>query len=157
MRLALMGYKVTAIEQSPIMAIMLRDGLHRALQDNSFAEDMGGRVTIIEGDSLHILHDLRETEVVYIDPMFPQKRKKSALPPGRIQALHTIVGYEDPVKTKQLITISLQHPVKRVVVKQPKHKDFAHTNPLVVHQGKTIRYEVYAPPTKYFTSNKHVF
>ena len=142
-RLALMGYTVTAIEQSPIISAMLRDGLWRAEMDAACKEALGGRLTIIESDSTQYLQHLKGVEVVYIDPMFPPKRKKSALPPGHIQALQSIVGFEDPVKTKELFNIALQTATQRVVVKRPLHAPQIASNPTTIHEGKIVRYEVY--------------
>ena len=144
-RLSLMGYDVIAIEQSPVISAMLRDGLYRAQQDAGFSKAIGGRLTIVESNSTKHLLGLSEIEVVYIDPMFPQKRKKSALPPGNIQALQSIVGHEDPLQTEQLFETAMQTATQRVVVKRPTYAPHLGTKPVAVHEGKLVRYEVYRP------------
>jgi len=142
-RLALMGYTVTAIERSPILAAMLRDGLWRAKQDEHFKLALGDRLTLIEGDAAHKLQTIESPEVVYIDPMFPPKRKKSALPPGHIQTLQAIVGFEEPEETNTLFEEALHTTAERVVVKRPDHAPQLGPVPVAVHKGKLVRYEVY--------------
>jgi 16S rRNA (guanine1516-N2)-methyltransferase len=141
--LALMGYSVIAIEQSPIISTMIRDGLWRAEQDLGLQEALGGRLQIVEGNSIQNLQSYSDVDVVYLDPMFPPKRKKSALPPGHIQALQSIVGFDNPEDTEKLFDVALQTATERVVVKRPNHTSNMSNNPVVIHTGKLVRYEVY--------------
>lgn len=149
-RLSLMGYHVVAIERSPIISAMLRDGLYRAQQDEQFSEAIGDRLTLVESDSEQYLTRLSDIQVVYIDPMFPPKKKKSALPPGRIQALQSIVGFEDPNQTTRLFEAAMETATRRVVVKRPTHAPQFSTKPIAVHAGKLVRYEVYRPEKPQF-------
>lgn len=144
-RLAMMGYQVVAIEQSPIISTMLRDGLWRAEQIPEVKRAIGNRLRFIESNSVEHLQQMGKVEVVYIDPMFPPKRKKSALPPGHIQALQTIVGYDIPKQTQALFDAALQSVTGRVVIKRPTHAPMMASNPTAVHKGKLVRYEVYRP------------
>lgn len=144
-RLAMMGYEVIAIEQSPIISAMLRDGLWRAEQNTEVREALGGRLTIIESNAIQHFQNIQNVDVVYIDPMFPPKRKRSALPPGHIQALQSIVGYDDPEQTQRLFEASLKVATKRVVVKRPTHAPPMTSSPVATHGGKLVRYEVYRP------------
>ena len=132
------------LERSPIISAMLRDGLYRAQQDEQFNEAIGDRLTLVESDSEQYLTRLSDIQVVYIDPMFPPK-KKSALPPGRIQALQSIVGFEDPNQTTRLFEAAMETATKRVVVKRPTHAPQLNIKPTAVHAGKLVRYEVYCP------------
>ena len=150
--LALMGYHVIAVEQSPIISAMIRDGIWRAEQDVGLRDDLGGRLQFVEGNSLQTLPTIQNIEVVYIDPMFPPKRKKSALPPGHIQALQSIVGYDNPEDTMDLFNTALQTATERVVVKRPTHGPNMSSHPVAIHKGKLVRYEVYRATRK--TINK---
>ena len=143
--LALIGYTVVAIEQSPILSVLLRDGLRRAKQNKDLWTALGGRLVLIEGNSLVSLPTMPRVDVIYLDPMFPPKRKKSALPQGSIQTLQSIVGYDPPDKTNTLFEQAMQTATKRVVVKRPNHAPFFSDNPVAVHRGKLVRYEVYKP------------
>jgi 16S rRNA (guanine1516-N2)-methyltransferase len=144
-RLAMMGYQVVAIEQSPIISAMLRDGLWRAERIPEVKHAIGNRVRFIESNSVEHLQQMKDVEVVYIDPMFPPKRKKSALPPGHIQVLQSIVGYDNPEQTQALFEVALQTATRRVVMKRPTHAPTMSHNSVALHEGKLVRYEVYRP------------
>jgi 16S rRNA (guanine1516-N2)-methyltransferase len=141
--LALMGYTVHAIERSPIISVLLRDGLHRANVNPELRNALGGRLTLDEADSRAIMQNTEGVDVVYMDPMFPPKRKKSALPQGSIQMLQAVVGYDEDIQTKELFDLAMKTAIKRVVVKRPNYAPFFKENPTVVHRGKLVRYEVY--------------
>ena len=147
-RLAMMGYTVTAIEQSPILSAMLRDGLWRANQDSNLAAALGGRLSLVESDSVHYFKKAEQADVIYIDPMFPPKKKRSALPPGHIQALQSIVGFwehEQPKRTQLLFDAAMKTAKHRVVVKRPSHAPKLGDSLVASHVGKLVRYEVYKP------------
>jgi 16S rRNA (guanine1516-N2)-methyltransferase len=144
-RLALMGYRVTALEQVPIVAAMLQDALVRAKQDPQLTEAIGGRLHCVEVDATRWLLQNKEAEVVYLDPMFPPKRKRSALPPGHIQLLQSLVGETSNEATEHLFQAALKSATHRVVVKRPNHAPTMGTNPVAIHEGKLVRYEVYRP------------
>lgn len=143
--LALMGFTVVAIEKSPVVAVMLRDGLRRAIQDVSLWDAIGGRLQFIEADSVDWLSKKHDIDTVYVDPMFPPKKKKSALPPGHIQLLQSIVGDDQSESTQRLFRAARQIAKKRVVVKRPNHAPHFSDHPVAIHQGKLVRYEVYHP------------
>jgi 16S rRNA (guanine1516-N2)-methyltransferase len=141
--LALMGYTVHAVERSPIISVLLRDGLYRASANSELRNALGGRLTIIEADSREIMQNTEDVDVVYMDPMFPPKRKKSALPQGSIQMLQAVVGFDDDAQTKELFDLAMKTATKRVVVKRPNYAPLFNKNPTIVHKGKLVRYEVY--------------
>ena len=141
MLLALMGFQVTAIERSPIVCVLLRDGIRRAKEDADLWRAVDNRLEIIEGDSVELLHKYCGADVVYVDPMFPHKKKTSPLPPGHIQLLGKIVGNDEDADSL-FEAASLSRP-KRVVVKRPRYAPHMRENPVAVHEGKQVRYEVY--------------
>ena len=74
---ALMGYRTTAIERSPVIMALARDGLRRLTARSGITLDK--RLRLIEGDGRVLLPSITPPpEVIYLDPMFPPKRKKSA-------------------------------------------------------------------------------
>ena len=82
-----MGYRVTAIERSAIIAALLQDGLSRA------GELFTGRVDVIAGDTREVLPNIYPApDTVYLDPMFPPKRKHSALAKKSVRTLRDLVG-----------------------------------------------------------------
>jgi 16S rRNA (guanine1516-N2)-methyltransferase len=144
-RLALMGYRVTALEQVPVIAAMLQDALIRAKQNPQLTKALGGRLQFIEVDATQWLLQNKGVGVVYLDPMFPPKRKKSALPPGHIQLLQSLVGDVNNEATENLFKAALNAATRRVVVKRPNHAPLMGSNPAAIHEGKLVRYEVYRP------------
>lgn len=142
MLLALMGFRVTAIERSSIVSVLLRDGMRRAKEDTRLWCAIDCRLTIIEGDSVELLQGFSGADVVYMDPMFPHKKKTSPLPPGHMQLLSAIVGGDEDAQG-MFEAAGLLRP-QRIVVKRPNHAPHMRENPVAVHKGKQVRYEVYA-------------
>lgn len=139
--LASLGCRVTAIERSPIVAALLRDGLRRAGIINP---TVAKRITLITGDAREALGDVDPPpDVIYLDPMFPPKRK-SALGRKPIRLLRQLVG-DDP-DAAELFDIAWQTALRRVVVKRPLHAPSLSDVPTVSHKGKSMRYDVYAKP-----------
>lgn len=144
--LASLGCAVTALERSPILAALLSDGLDRA---RPTAPSIAQRITIIPADAIPWLNNLAAQtpqdnlpHVVYLDPMFPPKRK-SALQPRPLRLLRRLLG-DDP-DAAELFAAALRAARKRVVVKRPFHAPPLAPDPTSSHTGKTIRYDVYVP------------
>lgn len=141
--LASLGCSVHLIERSPIIAALLQDGLERALQDPPTAPIIR-RMKITIGDSIKILKDLPEEErpeIIYLDPMFPQ-RQKSALTKLSMRFIRDIVGAD--YDTEQLLTQALLRAKKRVVVKRPKGAaPVMNKTPNHYIDGKGCRFDVY--------------
>src|SRR5262245_10551419 len=94
--LACMGFDVIAVERSPIIAALLRDGLRRALQIDGLRERLESRFEIINADARDVLQrGDRQFDTVYIDPMFPPKRKASALAKKSIRIVRDVVGDDE--------------------------------------------------------------
>jgi 16S rRNA (guanine1516-N2)-methyltransferase len=142
--LALMGYVVTAVERSPIIGAVLEDGLECALADQRYREALGGRLRVIVGDARDIMRAVDEPpDAVYVDPMFPPKRKASALAKKAARLLRLVVG--DDADAAELVDAALDRAVRRVVVKRPTHAPPLRPDPVVSFAGKLVRYDVYVP------------
>lgn len=139
--LVAMGYRVTAVERSPVMAVLLEDGLSRLAID----PDVRGPFALprlVLADAVHYLADLHEPpDCVYLDPMFPPKRKQSALARRRLRLLREVVG--DDEDHHQLFASALQAATKRVVVKRPDEAPPIADQPDETYAGKLVRYDVY--------------
>jgi len=139
--LACMGYRVIAAERSPIIAALLRDGLRRALNDELLRDYFDDRLEVVNADARQVLGDqLIKPDAVYIDPMFPPKRKASALAKKSIRLVRRIVG--DDEDAADLLEASRQR-VPRVVVKRPTHAPPLAEKPTVSILAKLVRYDVY--------------
>lgn len=163
--LALAGRRVTVIERSPIVAALLADAVERANPkrpaDNTndpsaaSARDSGGtadalgahaaaRLRLIEGDSRRVLRELVDADLpdaIYLDPMFPPKRRASALASKEMQFLAAIVG--DDSDASELLEIARGFARKRVVVKRPPHAPPLAPNPDFTIETKLLRIDGY--------------
>ncbi|TDJ34937.1 MAG: hypothetical protein E2O56_01685 [Gammaproteobacteria bacterium] len=133
-----LGHEVLVIERSPVACALLEGAA------------LLGRFPfpVLFGDARELLGKL-EPEVVYLDPMFPSKRRSSALPPKGPRYLAAVVGPD--ADAEQLLTVAQQVATDRVVVKRPDHAPSLTPAPRSRHEGKLVRYDVYAPvaPTEY--------
>lgn len=139
--LACMGFEVLAIERSPIVAALVEDGLRRAEADSRLRDALCGRLRLVVGDARHVLLELQPApDVVYVDPMFPPKRRASALPKKEIQLLRMVVG--DDEDTGELLRVARTVAQQRVVLKRPTHAPTLEL-PSMSIEGKLVRYDVY--------------
>ncbi len=139
--LASLGCKVLMIERSPIVAALLNDGLQRAVKDSSWKNI---QLELVEADAINYLSELesdQKPDVVYLDPMFPE-RSKSAMVKKEMQLLQVLLGIEQD--SSELLSIAMTVARKRVVVKRPKAApSLTEVTPDLVISGKTSRYDIY--------------
>lgn len=139
MRLALMGFRVTAIERSPVIAALVTDALHRLDPRHALSQ----RLRLIGGDAREVLPGLvPRPDVVYLDPMFPEKRRRSAAVRKELKWLRDLVG--DDTDAQELFEIAHRCATQRVVVKRPDHAPPLVANPAASIAGKLVRYDIYS-------------
>jgi 16S rRNA (guanine1516-N2)-methyltransferase len=137
---SLMGYRTTAIERSPVVLALARDGLRRLTARAGITLDK--RLRLIEGDGRVLLPSITPPpEVIYLDPMFPPKRKKSAAVKKEMRLLRALVG-DDP-DAYELLEISRRVALDRVVVKRPDDAPPLAPDLSMSLAGKLVRYDVY--------------
>lgn len=137
-RLCAMGYGVTVVERSPVMAALLRNAAGRA------ARSLRAVVPpeVVEGDAIvYLAENPGAWDCVYLDPMFPPKRRPSTLPRRPLRLLRELVG-DDP-DTERLYDSAMCAAVKRVVVKRPDHGAPVFGSPSETVKGKLVCYDVY--------------
>lgn len=138
-RLALMGYHVTAIERSAVVAALVNDALGRL--DNS--HPLGQRLQWRTGDARTLLPTLApKPETIYLDPMFPSKRRQSSAVRKELKWLRDLVG-DDP-DSMELFDIARRTATYRVVVKRPDHAPPLAPDPAGSIHGKLVRYDIYS-------------
>jgi len=137
-----MGYDLRCIERSPVMVELLADGFKR-LAKVDWVTNLDIQVPeLISGNAIEVLSALEiKPECVYIDPMFPPKRKKSALPKKSMTILRDLLG--DDEDRAQLFEMAFQAATKRVVVKSPDYAEPIAGQPNESFSGKLLRYDVY--------------
>ncbi|MBX3461518.1 MAG: class I SAM-dependent methyltransferase [Planctomycetes bacterium] len=134
--LAALGCDVTAVERSPVVAALLQDALTRAAGDPAVA-----RIRLVVGDARDAMQRARY-EVVYLDPMFPERRK-SAKVKKEMQYMQALLGDDS---ADDLLAPALACATRRVVVKRPVHAPTLAPAPKPSHvfKGKSVRFDVYA-------------
>lgn len=143
--LASLGCNVQLHERSPIAHALLADGLHRG---RNYAEETGDNELSDILERMHLSHinsigePINDVDVVYVDPMFPE-RKKSAAVNKSMQAFHSIIGKDED--SEALLAHTLAQPVKRVVVKRPRTAPVINgAKPSYALEGKSSRFDIYA-------------
>lgn len=141
--LAHKGYRVIMLERSAVLAMLLQDGLARLYQSFSTASSIS--LELIHQDARIYLPELARKmaiDVVYLDPMFPE-RKKSALPRKEMEILRNLVGND--ADAVELLQISLKAASNRVIVKRPRlAKSLGDIKPTFSVSGKISRFDVYS-------------
>lgn len=160
LRLAGLGCTVTAIERSPWIAALLDDALERVRAGAGTLADMARRITLIHADAREFLTNHADRpDAVYLDPMFPPKRRKRAAVRKELLWLRELAG--DDLDAGALLSAALAAARERVIVKRPNHappiglrrgpqtRDGLIADsplgpkPTVSYPGKLVRYDVY--------------
>lgn len=138
--LASFGAEVFMLERNPVMIALLQDALNRQTQT-----DCQQLKLALQGvDAVTYLDSLKEKDypdVIYIDPMHPE-RSKSALVKKDMQILQHMIGAD--LDALELITLARKRVKSRVVVKWPQKMNFL-VSPTSSVEGKTVRFDVYTP------------
>ena len=150
--LASLGCRMTLLERVPALQDLLADGLARARHESAASDtelaDAVARMHLAGGDAIEYLAELpvaQRPQVIYLDPMFPE-RKKSAAVKKEMQIFHRLVGPDEDAG--RLLAVALEKASRRVVVKRPRLAD-----PLVgrppdhVLRGVRNRFDLYNTAT----------
>ncbi len=120
LRLAGLGCTVIALERSPWIAALLDDTLRRLRASPGVLADMAGRITLIYADARQFLARPGDRpDAVYIDPMFPAKRRKGTAVRKELLWLRELAG--EDADAEALLTAALATARERVIVKRPHH------------------------------------
>ncbi|OUS13220.1 hypothetical protein A9Q89_04145 [Gammaproteobacteria bacterium 53_120_T64] len=143
--LATAGAQVTMFERQPVVAALLADGLRRLCGAGDEQElAIAQRLCLHQGDSLDCAAALAEQappDVIYLDPMFPE-RGKTAKVKKAMAFFHHLVGSDDDAAA--LLPLALATARYRVVVKRPRHAPpLADMKPGLCFEGKSTRFDVY--------------
>lgn len=138
--LASLGCKVILCERHPVVHALLADGLRRAAQDSEIGDWIGERLTLLPfGQTLADIK--QQPDVVYLDPMFPHK-KKAALVKKEMRVFHSLVGPDEDADA--LLPLALELARARVVVKRPGYAGFLNeVKPSAQIETKNNRFDLY--------------
>jgi 16S rRNA (guanine1516-N2)-methyltransferase len=138
--LASLGFEVTLLERSPIIHALLEDGIRRASFDPVTAQVIK-RLQLIQADAINWLKQAERPDIIYLDPMFPE-RQKSALVKKEMRIFQDIISEEDD--TALLLTTALSCAKKRVVVKRPRLAEaIKGPSPSFSLKGSSSRFDIY--------------
>ena len=154
--LAAAGFEVELYERDAAIAALLRDGLARAaVSGDSQLVGIVARMHLHEEDSVAALRALAmagcETscpapDVVYLDPMFPPRRKSAAVK-KKLQLMQQLEHPATDEEAGELLRAALAAHPRKVVVKRPaKGPDLADVKPSYRVEGKAVRFDVLVVP-----------
>lgn len=136
-------YHVTALEQHPFLAFLLIETYKRC-QSSVFKSS----IQFHHVDALSYINEnpMGKFDVVYLDPMYPEK-KKSAATNKKMQILQLLHLSEklNPNDVKQLLIAARKVATKRVVVKRPHFAPPIEIDRVGYTQGKLLRFDIYHP------------
>lgn len=136
--MARMGYRVVAVERSPVFAALIEDGIFQ-LEKSPVKLSINLRF----GDLQSVLPKIKPPpDAVYLDPMFPEGRKPSVKVVRPLAVLRAIC--DDDSDIQNLFDAAIEHATRRVIVKRPNFADPVRPDRLSMSvQGKLVRYDIY--------------
>ena len=144
--LATLGCPMTLIERSPVIFALIENAVERASLNEKFTPILNQGFKLINQDAIDYISDRltsKDTspDVIYIDPMYPD-RKKSALVKKDMQILQRL--HDKDEQASELLETALLYTRKRVVVKRPVHAETLNDRkPSTCIKSKKTRYDVY--------------
>ena len=148
--LARLGCSVVAVERSTVVGALLRDGLARALAETRYElNTIAKRIRLLIADARNVLRKMPDgdaPDVVYLDPMYPT-RKKSALGKKEMRIFRLLVG-DDP-DALDLLEVARGVARQRVVVKRQRYAPALAPGRAFEYLGRTVRYDVYQPISRF--------
>ena len=140
---AAIGCAVTSVERHPLLFLAVDDALRRCLGSHSTIAQHCAEIRLLFDDAETLLRDcdVESFDTVYLDPMFPERRK-SAQVKHEAQLLQYYCGDDDD--SEKLLVIARQRKFKRICVKRPLHSPFLNNEkPSLQYKGKSTRFDVY--------------
>lgn len=144
--LADMGCSVTLCEREPVIATLLDYGRQAALASGEdWLQEVVRRMKLFAGDARELTsEELSIVDVIYLDPMFPQREKSAAVKKEMALFQALLESGEASGNADHLLHWATAQDVARVVVKRPSRAPFlALLQPSHSVTGKAVRFDVY--------------
>ncbi|MBF7073531.1 class I SAM-dependent methyltransferase [Glaciecola sp. MH2013] len=150
--MASVGAKVTMLERSPVISALLEDALKRltvasSSDESGFLEELSANLELVKANATDYINQQSIkplADVIYLDPMFPHK-KKSALVKKEMRAFQQLLGAD--TDSSELLEAALNYAGKRVVVKRPSYAEAialpSGRMPTTAIESKKHRFDVY--------------
>ena len=127
-----MGHDVTMIENSPIVAMLLKNALRRSNNIN---------IKLFFGNAYdYMKHSNEKYDYIYIDFMF-EKLKNKSLSSKNDEALK-MISFNDNDKNK-IIQLAQSVSNKKVIVKEPRNTVSGILRPNFIIKTKLLKYNIY--------------
>ena len=138
--LADLGCRVTLCEQTPALAWLLQDAILCAqVSRHEAVRDAAGRMTVHAGNSE--AQSLGAATVIYIDPMFPERKKAAAVKKEAMMLQYLSASNDGGAS---LMNWASQQAVDRIVVKRPvKAPVLGERKASFSLSGKSVRFDVF--------------
>ena len=134
-----LGHKVIACEQSKVLFLLLSDAINRAKIKLNFLDNLN----LIHGDALDIYKKTNNIDVIYLDPMYPLK-KKNALRSGSISDIKSILMLENIANFEDQVFFDFKkNKFKKIVLKRPIKSKIIDDSLNYQIKGKSTRFDVY--------------
>lgn len=139
--MASLGAEVTLVERQPLIFALLSSAWGACQRQQP---EVAARLILRSGDAFELLHSEERWDVVYLDPMYPHRRKQ-ALPGKEMQFFRELTG-GDP-DADGLLAPARRRADWRVVVKRPLGASaLAETPPDQCLRGSQTRFDLYLSP-----------
>lgn len=141
--LASLGSHVDMMERAAVSYTLIDDALRRArLASDPELELIIQRMNLFEGDSIeHLGSASQRYDVIYLDPMFPNKTKQ-AKAKKEMQAFQALIGKDSDESA--LLEAALSAAIYRVAVKRPKNAaPIEGPQPSAALLGRSSRFDIY--------------
>ena len=138
--LADLGCEVTLFERVPVLAWLLEKAVQAAAVSGvDQVRQAAERMVVRAGDS-KVLCAPAET-VIYLDPMFPERKKAAAVKKESAMLQHLADQADD---SESLWQWAWDQPVERIVVKRPLRAPIlGNIRPAHTLKGKSVRFDVF--------------
>ena len=146
--LSSLGVEVCAVERNPVVGALVSDAIQRATQFQAPDHPLT-HLKIQIGEARTVLEQLAADErpdAIYLDPMFPPRRKSSLVKKEMRILAELTGGATSESELAELLSTALQAANKRVVLKRPTEAPATtavrppdHT----IQGGRTTRYDVW--------------
>lgn len=140
--LATLGCTLRVVERSAVIAALLHNGLQRAHADAATAPVVA-RMQLIESDARNYLVGLvGDTcpDVIYLDPMYPERRK-TALVKKEMRVLRAVTHGD--FDAAELLDVARATARQRVVVKRPQTAAPLRDDVSMTIASENTRFDVY--------------
>lgn len=142
--LADLGCQVHLCERHPVIAALIASGMACALDgEDPWLRDVVSRMRLFTGDARELSDLPAQSDVIYLDPMFPLRDKRAAV--KKEMALFQLLLDSAPEAAAQddLLDWACTQPVARVVQKRPLKAPVVGREPSHCIRGRAVRYDVY--------------